>query len=72
MSLKSRERNFRFILRALSVAAIVVGVLSLLGVRPMNSRTVEVVLGTASLLAGIALFALLMRSKPESRTISVA
>lgn len=61
MSLRTRERNTRLVLRALSLAAMVVGILSLLGVRPMNSRTIEVVLGTASLVAGVALWTLTMR-----------
>lgn len=53
----------RLLLRTLAMVGIAAGVLSLLGVRPMNSRTIEVVLGTASLLAGLALFALTLRSK---------
>ena len=63
MSLRSRERNIRVALRALSLAAVVVGILSLLGVRPMNSRTVEVVLGTASLIGGLVLWGITMRRK---------
>lgn len=72
MSLRTRERNFRFALRALSLVAIVVGILSLLGVRPMNSRTIEVVLGTASLVAGLALFALTMRGNRVNAPPSIA
>ena len=63
MSYRSRERNIRVVLRALALAAVVVGILSLLGVRPMNSRTVEVVLGTASLLGGLVLWGMTMRRK---------
>jgi ascorbate-specific PTS system EIIC-type component UlaA len=63
MSYKSRERNIRVVLRVLSLAAIVVGILSLLGVRPMNSRTVEVVLGTASVIGGLVLWGITMRQK---------
>lgn len=63
MSYNSRERNIRVALRVLSLAAIVVGILSLLGVRPMNSRTVEVVLGTASVIGGLVLWGITMRRK---------
>jgi hypothetical protein len=63
MSFKSRERNIRVVLRALALAAVAVGILSLLGVRPMNSRTVEVVLGTASLIGGLVLWGITMRRK---------
>jgi hypothetical protein len=63
MSYRSRERNIRVVLRALSIAAIVVGILSLLGVRPMNSRTVEVVLGTGSVIGGLVLWWITMRRK---------
>jgi uncharacterized membrane protein HdeD (DUF308 family) len=58
----------RLLLRTLATVGIVAGVLSLLGVRPMNSRTIEVVLGTASLVAGLALFALTLRAKPAPQT----
>jgi hypothetical protein len=61
MSYNSRERNIRVVLRVLSLAAIAVGILSLLGVRPMNSRTVEVVLGTASIIGGLVLWGITMR-----------
>lgn len=55
--------RYRLGLRSIATAGIVIGILSLLGVRPMNSRTVEVVLGTASLVAGLVLFALTLRTK---------
>ena len=60
MTLNARNR---LLLRTLAMVGIAAGVLSLLGVRPMNNRTIEVVLGTASLLAGLALFGLTLRSK---------
>ncbi len=63
MSYRSRERSVRLVLRALSLAASVVGILSLLGVRPMNSRTVEVVLGTASVIGGLVLWRITLRRK---------
>jgi uncharacterized membrane protein HdeD (DUF308 family) len=72
MSLRTRERNFRLLLRGLSIVAIVVGILSLLGVRPMNSRTIEVVLGTASLVMGLALWALTMRARSANPPTSIA
>lgn len=68
----NRDRNSRLALRVFAFAAIVVGTLSLLGVRPMNSRTIEVVLGTASLVAGLALFGLTMRRNSPSRPASIA
>jgi hypothetical protein len=51
----NRDRISRVILRVFAFIAIFVGILSLFGVRPMNSRTIEVVLGSALLLAGLAL-----------------
>ena len=53
----------RLLLRTIATAAIIAGMLSLLGVRPMNSRTIEIVLGSASLVAGVVLFALTLRPK---------
>jgi hypothetical protein len=72
MSLRTRERNFRLLLRAFSLVAIVVGILSLLGVRPMNSRTIEVVLGTASIVVGLALWGLTMRARSVNPPSSIA
>jgi ascorbate-specific PTS system EIIC-type component UlaA len=40
---------------SVALAAILVGILSLFGVRPMNSRATDIVLGTASLALGVAL-----------------
>jgi hypothetical protein len=63
----NRGRMNRFILRVFAFVAIFAGTLSLLGVRSMNSRTIEVVLGSASLLAGLALLVITNRSKSASR-----
>lgn len=60
----SSERSSTLVLRVIALLAIVVGILSLLGVRPMNSRTIEVVLGSAALVAGAALLVRTTRSKP--------
>lgn len=43
------------LLRLVALSAILVGILSLFGIRPMNSRATEVVLGTAALALGLAL-----------------
>ena len=59
----NRDRISRVILRVFAFIAIFVGTLSLFGVRPMNSRTIEVVLGSALLLAGLALLVITNRSK---------
>jgi hypothetical protein len=72
MTLRTREQIARIIVRALSLTAMVVGILSLVGVRPMNSRTIEVVLGTASLVMGAALFGLTMRANRSSLSPSIA
>jgi hypothetical protein len=61
----------RLLLRTMAAAGIVAGILSLLGIRPMNSRTIEVALGTASLVSGLVLFALTLRAK-ISRPPSIA
>jgi uncharacterized membrane protein len=63
MSLRTRERTTKIVLRSLSLAAVVVGILILAGVQPLDSRTIEVVVGTASLMAGLALWGLTMRLK---------
>ena len=65
----SHDRNTRWILRGFALVAIVVGVLSLLGVRPMNSRTIEVILGTASLLAGLILFVVTRPTSSPAPTV---
>jgi hypothetical protein len=64
----NRDKVSRVILRVFAFSAIFAGTLSLFGVRSMNSRTVEVVLGSASLLAGLAL---LMITKRESASPAV-
>jgi uncharacterized membrane protein HdeD (DUF308 family) len=62
----------RLILRAFALVAIVVGILSLLGVRPMNSRTIEVTLGADSLLLGLVLLAMTLRAKSPSSMSPIA
>lgn len=57
------ERTGRIVVRVLGLLSIVVGMLALFGVRPMHSRTTEVVLGTAALLAGLALLAISNRQR---------
>ena len=59
----NRDRISRFVLRAFALLAILVGTLSLFGVRPMNSRTIEVILGAAAVLTGLALLVLTSRRK---------
>jgi uncharacterized membrane protein HdeD (DUF308 family) len=68
----SPTHSSRLVLRAFALLAIVVGILSLLGVQPMNSRTIEVVLGTASLVTGTALMFITTRSKSRSQPTSIA
>jgi hypothetical protein len=60
------------ILRGFALIAIVVGVLSLLGVRPMNSRTIEVTLGTASLVVGLLLLSMTLRPKSTGSSGPIA
>ncbi|HWL40849.1 MAG TPA: hypothetical protein VNO75_11485 [Gemmatimonadaceae bacterium] len=62
----------RLVLRTVAIAGIVAGILSFLGVRPMNSRVVELVLGSASLIAGLALLAVTIRSKRVEGRASLA
>jgi len=54
------------VLLGLALLAVVVGVLSLIGVRPFNNRTIEIVLGTASVIAGLALVSLTLRRHPQA------
>jgi uncharacterized membrane protein HdeD (DUF308 family) len=61
----------RLILRAFALIAIVAGVLSLLGVRPMNSRTIEITLGTASLVVGLVLLGMTFRAKSPATSVPV-
>ena len=65
----NRDRMSRVILRIFAFIAIFAGTLSLLGVRPMNSRAIELALGTASLLAGLALLVITNRSKSASPAV---
>ena len=51
----------RLVSASVALAAILVGILSLIGVRPMNTRATEIALGTVSLALGVAL--LLMTSR---------
>lgn len=69
MTVNSR---YRLTLSLVGIAGVVVGILSLLGVRPMNSRTIEIVLGTASLVAGLVLLAVTWRPKPAPGRASIA
>lgn len=68
----NRDRTSRLVLRTLALLAIVVGILSLLGVRPMNSRTIEVTLGTAALVVGLVLLGMTLRAKPGEPPRSIA
>lgn len=68
----SSEKNSRLVLRTFSLLAIVVGVLSLLGVRPMNSRTVEVTLGAAAIIVGLILLGLTLRAKSAGSPSPIA
>ena len=58
----------QFVSRAVALLAILVGVLSLFGVRPMNSRTIELFLGTAALLLGVSLFRMTTRTRRRPTT----
>lgn len=58
-----RDKISRLVMRAVAFLAILVGLLSLFGVRPMNSRTTEVILGSAATLLGVALLVLTSRRK---------
>jgi uncharacterized membrane protein len=63
----NRDQISRIVLRVIALVGIVVGILSLLGVRPMNNRTIEVTLGTAALAIGLLLLAMTLRAKsPDS------
>jgi uncharacterized membrane protein len=57
------DRTSRLVLRIFALLAIVVGILSLLGVRPMNSRTIELTLGSAALVIGLVLLGMTLRAK---------
>lgn len=66
------DRTSRSVLRAFALLAIVVGILSLLGVRPMNSRTVELTLGSASVIVGLVLLRMTWRAKASSSPSPIA
>jgi hypothetical protein len=68
----NRDRISRFVLRVFALLAIFSGSLSLLGVRPMNSRTTEVILGTAAVLTGLLFLFLTSRRKPAAPPSSIA
>lgn len=68
----NRDRTSRLVLRVLALLAIVVGILSLLGVRPMNSRTIEVTLGTAALVVGLVLLGMTLRAKSPGSPTPIA
>ena len=61
----------QFVSRAVALLAVLVGVLSLFGVRPMNTRAVELVLGTAALILGVALFLMTARTRRRPTTSPV-
>lgn len=65
----NRDRISRVILRVFAFSAIFAGTLSLFGVGPWNSRAVEVVLGSASLLWGLALLTIANRSKSAAAAV---
>ena len=67
----NRDRTSRLVLRLFALLAIAVGILSLLGVRPMNSRTIELTLGAAALVIGLVLLGMTLRAKAsEPRSIA--
>lgn len=68
----NNDRTSRLVLRIFAVLAIVAGVLSLLGVRPMNSRTVEVTLGSVALLVGLVLLGMTLRAKSPGSPSPIA
>jgi uncharacterized membrane protein len=60
----NRDKISRLVLRVVALVAILVGILSLSGaIAPINSRTTEVMLGTAALLLGLGLLVLTSRRK---------
>lgn len=58
----------RLILRGVALVAILVGVLSLFGIRPAPGRLVEMIIGMVALALGVAL--LPMTSRPRSTATS--
>jgi hypothetical protein len=53
----------RLVLRAVALIAILVGVLSLFGIRPAPGRLVEMIIGTAALALGLALLPMTSRHR---------
>ncbi len=68
----SGDRTSRLVLGMVAIVAIVAGILSLLGVRPMNSRTIEVTLGTAALVVGLILLGMTLRAKSAGAPTPIA
>ena len=68
----NRDQRSRVVLRIFALLAIVVGILSLLGVRPMNNRTIEVTLGTAALVFGLVLLGMTLRAKSPASPSQIA
>ena len=68
----NRDRTSRLVLRLFALLAIAVGILSLLGVRPMNSRTIELTLGSAALVIGLVLLGMTLRAKASDPPPSIA
>ena len=68
----NHDQRSRLILRGFALLAIIVGVLSLLGVRPMNSRTIEVTLGSAALVVGLVLLGMTLRAKSPVSAAPIA
>jgi hypothetical protein len=58
-----KERPNRVVLGVVALTAIIVGILSLLGVRPMQSRTIEVTLGAAAVIGGLVLLGMTWRKR---------
>ena len=58
-----KDRPSRVVLGVVALTAIIVGILSLLGVRPMQSRTIEVTLGSAAVIGGLVLLGMTWRAR---------
>lgn len=66
------DRSSRLVLRVFALLAMVAGILSLLGVRPMNSRAVEVTLGSIALVVGLLLLGMTLRAKSTGSPTPIA
>jgi hypothetical protein len=62
----------RILVRAVALTGIFVGFLNLFGIRPMNSRTVQVVLGTGAVVLGIALLRIAGRGRAAAPPTSLS